>query len=195
MRLLVIIFFMAMPFLSNAGWGGWSFRYISGYYGLNYSPEFRYGNSFELLYERGLTNCTVRPKYYAFGVAGNFSKEYTEAGLKGQIIPGHMAWTHVGWQRPGAWFLQRYLFQPYLFCQGNIQRQFSSASDEFSKGFNCRPGVGINISQTHPMMRFAAVRANLQAGYTFSSLEKKGLPILVEFKVGIGINVRRHRIR
>jgi hypothetical protein len=181
MRILILILFSAIP-LSSEAVGGWHFRSVSAFYGLSYNRGNSYGNSFEFLYEKGRSSCLIRPRYFGLGVGGNFSKDSREIGLKGQIIPGHLHWSTYG--KRGI------LLLPYAYLQGNMQKQFIPGLEAYTNGFNCRPGLGIT---TQPRTRYlASLRANLQAGYTISSLSKTTTPFLIEFKLGIGINPSGH---
>lgn len=164
---------------------GWSFADYSILAGQQYRFGLRPLWNFELQYDKYSKSCIHQSHYFGFGLNYSFNDNQTELGLKGMWNP----------TRFKIMVSRTVKFYPYLFGQGNfLQTKITDPITTENKqitGYSIRPGLGLsgNIRDNKTL----CIRTSLQVGYDipFDNAQSFKNSLTLEFKVGIGINVRR----
>jgi hypothetical protein len=178
----IIIIFLLLPVFCSAriGWSFSSFSFLAG-------QQYRYNQKSilvaELQYDFFRTSCIERPVYYGASISYAKTNNFTEFGLKGMWNPTRRILMANNYLR----------FYPYMFAQANYYSQ--NQSDSFASGmssignYGIRSGIG--ITGNLPELRVLNFRYHVQVGYhqPFANTGTFANSLVVEFKVGVGINV------
>lgn len=154
---------------------GYSFRIISANYIQQYDFRGGWYSGAELFYDRGSRSCIARSPYFAAGVSGIWSANYTEYGIKSCWGPSRWIWN----------MSRMFRANPYFFAQANFKQQHIAES---AADWNVRPGIG--FSSMTGFLKGCCIRFGMQAGYTigdtFLPSDKR---IILEGRIGIGYSV------
>lgn len=178
---IIIIFLLAPVFCcARIGWSFSSFSFLAG-------QQYRYNQksilAAELQYDFFHTSCIERPVYYGASISYAQTKNFSELGLKGMWNPIRIILMANNYFR----------FYPYIFAQANYfspnqSRDFVSGMSSIGN-YGIRPGIG--LAGNLPELRVLNFRCHVQVGYhkPFANTGTFTNSLVVEFKVGVGINV------
>ena len=173
------LFILSFILLLNNSYGrvGWSFSEFSGNYGLTSNFNNAPLHSFELMYDRGLRSCTVKPFYYGISLINSFNQNRNEYSLKFLINP----------TRKMLALTRRSRFYPYGFIQGNRTKLKYDVNNNID--YNYKSGIGFNGQ--HYLGGKIKMRTIIQFGYIFNdNYLSNNAKLFIDFKLGFSISTR-----
>ena len=182
MKKSLIIFLLFVPVICFARIG-WSFSSYSFLFGQQYRYNQKSIFTAELQYDFFRTSCTVRPVYYGASITYSEINNYSELGFKGMWNPTRIIIMANNILR----------FYPYMFTQANYfpqdQRGGFTSGMRSIGNYGVRTGIG--LAGNFPELKILNFRCHIQLGYhqSYTISETFSNSLVVEFKIGAGINV------
>ncbi len=175
---MLVLTLVPVLLLGRTGW--WNQNY-SILYGPAYYYENVFYHSFDFQYDSQKQSCTTGSSFKGFALSSSFDNQLQELGIRGFINPTRISF---GISKSIRAF-------PYMYVQQNMERE----NKEIKKSnLNTRPGIG--ISGIVGFGNSITSRFQIQGGYSLNrDYLDNGNGLVIEFKVGLGIDLRKVRSR